>query len=81
MAKKIVKANIPEPQILLNQKILGEFVHAARTNNNLTVQDAAALCNISINTMNNIENAKADIKLSTVIKVCSMLGITIRIEA
>lgn len=81
MAKKIVKHSIPAPQKLKEPKILGEFIRAARTNSDLTIEDAAALCRVSIKTMTNLENAKADIKLSTVLKVCEALGVTLRIEA
>ncbi|TCK62324.1 helix-turn-helix domain-containing protein [Seleniivibrio woodruffii] len=81
MAKKIVKHNVPEPQKLKDQKILGDFIRAARTNSDMTLEDAAALCRVSIKTMTNLENAKADIKFSTVLKVCEALGVTLRIEA
>jgi len=81
MAKRIVKMEIPEAQQMNDAETLAKFIKAARTNNNLTVHDAAAICNVSVSTMTNLENAKADIKLSTVLKVCKMLGITLRIEA
>lgn len=81
MAKKIIKLDIPEPQELRDSKTLGDFIRAARTNSNLTIEDAAALCGVSLKTMANLENAKADIRLSTIFKVCASLGITLRIEA
>lgn len=81
MAKRIVKKEIPEAQQLVNAEILAQFIKAARTNSNLTIHDAAAICNVSVSTMTNLENAKADVKFSTVLKVCKMLGITLRIEA
>ena len=81
MAKKIVKHDVPIPQKLKDSKILGEFIRAARTNSDMTIEDAAALCKVSIKTMTNLENAKSDIKLSTVLKVCESLGVTLRIEA
>jgi transcriptional regulator with XRE-family HTH domain len=81
MARTITKEDIPESQTLTNAEVLGKFVRAARTNNNLTIHDAAALCNVSVDAMTNIEKAKGDIKLSTILKICKMLGITLRIEA
>ena len=81
MAKRIVKERIPEAQQLANADVLAKFIRAARTNSDLTVHDAAAICNVSVSTMTNLENAKADVKFSTVLKVCKMLGITLRIEA
>jgi len=81
MAKKIVKEAIPEPQELNNPETLGRFIRAARTNSDLTIHDAAALCGVSVSTMTNLENAQADVKLSSVLKVCKMLGIKLRIEA
>ncbi|PLX70375.1 MAG: XRE family transcriptional regulator [Denitrovibrio sp.] len=81
MAKRIIKEEIPEAQQLVDAEVLGKFIRAARTNSNLTIHDAAAICNVSVSTMTNLENAKADVKFSTVLKVCKMLGITLRIEA
>ncbi|MGE4466127.1 helix-turn-helix domain-containing protein [Sphaerochaeta sp.] len=81
MAKKIVKIEIPSAQQLSDAEVLAKFIRAARTNSNLTIHDAAAICNVSVSTMTNLENAKADVKLSTVLNVCEMLGIKLRIEA
>jgi len=81
MAKRIVKEDVPEAQQLVDAEILAQFIRAARTNSDLTIHDAAAICNVSVSTMTNLENAKADVKFSTVLKVCRMLGITLRIEA
>jgi len=81
MAKTIVKTEIPVSQQLSDAEVLAKFIRAARTNSNLTIHDAAAICNVSVSTMTNLENAKADVKFSTVLKVCKMLGITLRIEA
>ena len=81
MAKRIVKREIPEAQQLKDAEVLAQFITAARTNSDLTVHDAAAICNVSVSTMINLENAKADVKFSTVLKVCGMLGIILRIEA
>lgn len=81
MAKTIVKTEIPVSQQLSDAEVLAKFIRAARTNSNLTIHDAVAICNVSVSTMTNLENAKADVKFSTVLKVCKMLGITLRIEA
>ncbi len=81
MAKRIVKEEIPENQQLSDAEVLAKFIRAVRTNSNLTIHDAAAICNVSVSTMTNLENAKADVKFSTVLKVCKLLGITLRIEA
>ncbi|WP_022850822.1 helix-turn-helix domain-containing protein [Limisalsivibrio acetivorans] len=81
MAKVIVKEETPQPQKLTDATILGKFIRAARTNSSLTIHDTAAICGVSVSTMTKIENAKGDMKLSTVLKVCKMLGITLRIEA
>lgn len=81
MAKTIVKMEIPVSQQLSDAEVLAKFIRATRTNSNLTIHDTAAICNVSVSTMTNLENAKADVKFSTVLKVCRMLGITLRIEA
>lgn len=44
------------------------------------MHEAAAFCGIAVKTLAKIETAKSDVKLSSVLKVCLMLGIRLAVE-
>lgn len=81
MAKKVVSTPLPEPQELLDAAILGRFIRARRTQAGMGIHEAAAFCGVAVGTLNKIENASGDVRLSTVLNVCRMLGVTISIAA
>lgn len=81
MAKMIVPLPIPPSQELRDAVTLGEFVRACRTQAGLTIHDAAAFCGVATGTLEKIERAAGDSKLSSILTVCSMLGISITINA
>ena len=81
MAKKVVSTPLPEPQELLDAAILGRFVRARRTQAGMGIHEAAAFCGVAVGTLNKIENAGGDVRLSTVLNICRMLGVTINIAA
>lgn len=80
MPKAVVKLPIPEPQIMLAAKDLGLFVKAARTQDRLTLREAAALCGVTPGTIQKIEHGSGDVKLSTILAVCNALGVELRIR-
>ena len=45
------------------------------------IHEAASFCGVAVGTMSKIETASGDVRLSTVLNVCKMLGVTITIEA
>ena len=45
------------------------------------IHEAAAFCGVAVGTMTKIEKASGDVRLSTVLNVCRMLGVVISIEA
>lgn len=81
MSKTIMPIEIPEPQPLSDAKILGRFVRARRSQAGMGIHEAAAFCGVAVGTMTKIERASGDVRLSTVLNVCRMLGITISLEA
>lgn len=81
MAKRIVALPIPPTQKLYDAAHLGRFVRAARTSAGLTIEDGAAFCGVAKSTLEKIERATGDVRLSSILAVCSMLGIIITIGA
>ncbi len=47
----------------------------------MTIHEAAAFCGVAVGTMSKLETGNNDVKLSSILTVCTMLGITINIEA
>lgn len=80
MAKKIKPLPTPIPKGPLEAKDLGEFVRARRTQAGLGIHEAAAFCGVAVDTMTKIEKALGDVQLSSVLKVCRMLGIVLKVE-
>ncbi len=81
MSKTVTPIPVPDPQILIDAATLGRFVRARRTQAGMTIHEAAAFCGVAVGTMSKLETAGGDLKLSSILKVCSMLGITLNIEA
>ncbi|MBU0481721.1 MAG: helix-turn-helix domain-containing protein [Proteobacteria bacterium] len=64
----------------LEARLLGKFVRARRTQAGMGIHEAAAFCGVAVDTMTKIEKALGDVQLSSVLKVCRMLGIVIKVE-
>ena len=80
MAKKVVPLPLPPNRELSSAEMLGQFIRARRTQSGLSIHDAAAFCGIAVGTLDKIERATGDARLSSVLAACSMLGITISID-
>jgi len=81
MSKTVTPLPVPEPQLLIDAATLGKFVRARRTQAGMTIHEAAAFCGVAVGTLGKIETAGGDVKLSSILNICAMLGITISIEA
>jgi DNA-binding phage protein len=44
------------------------------------IHEAAAFCGVAVDTLSKIENAKGNVQLSSVLTVCRMLGISLKVE-
>ena len=81
MAKTVVATPIPAPQALHDAETLGKFVRAARTQSGMGIHEAAAFCGVAVSTMSKLERANGDVRLSSILQVCRMLGVTLTIAA
>lgn len=81
MSKTVIPLPVPLPQPLTDAATLGKFVRARRTQAGMTIHEAAAFCGVAVGTMSKLETASGDVKLSSILTVCSMLGINVTIEA
>lgn len=81
MSKTVIPLPVPEPQQLRDAATLGKFVRARRTQSGMSIHEAAAFCGVAVGTLGKIETAGGDVKLSSILNICAMLGITISIEA
>jgi len=81
MAKgKKVKAVIePSFEEALTTESIGLFIKARRTQQKLSTNDAAMLCGISANTLNNIENGIEGMRVSSVLSIMNALGIKLQV--
>lgn len=80
MVKRVKPLPTPTQKGPLNAKVLGQFVRARRTQSGMGIHESAAFCGIAVDTLTRIETAKGDVKLSSILKVCQMLGISLTIE-
>jgi transcriptional regulator with XRE-family HTH domain len=80
MAKRVKSIPTPKQDGYLTKELLGEFIRAKRTQEGLKMHDVAMLCGISIDTLTNIETAKANVRLDLILKVAQMLGVKLKVE-
>jgi len=77
--KKIIRIAVPDLKLPLTAELLGKAIKARRTQSNLRLEDAAALCGVAKQTLMNIEHGKKGSQLGSILQVCSALGIKLSI--
>lgn len=80
MAKKVKGIPTPKENGPLTADLLGKFVKARRTQSGLRLEDAALLCGVSKDTLSKIENARDGVRFESVLQVCKMLGVELRVK-
>jgi transcriptional regulator with XRE-family HTH domain len=80
MAGKVKPLPTPIQKGVLDAKDLGRFVRARRTQAGMGIHEAAAFCGVAVDTLSKIEKALGDVQLSSVLKVCRMLGINLKVD-
>lgn len=79
MSKNITKLATPNLNQPLNGKLLGQAIKARRTQSNLRLEDAAALCGVAKQTFMLIEHGKESCQLDSILQICAGLGIKLAI--
>lgn len=80
MAKLIKPLPTPDLKQDLTSELLGQAIRARRTQSQLRLEDAAALCNVAKQTLQDIERGSGKNKFETALQICHGLGIKLRIE-
>jgi transcriptional regulator with XRE-family HTH domain len=80
MAKQIKKQKTPNLQQPITVELLGAVIKARRTQSNLRLEDAAALCGVAKETFMKIEHGQSNCQLASVLQICSGLGINLYIK-
>jgi transcriptional regulator with XRE-family HTH domain len=79
MPKTVKPLKTPEPQKTLTEQLLGENVRARRTQLGLTIEDAAAFCGLTKDTLMNLEHGNGKIQLASALQICKGLGMQLQI--
>jgi len=77
--KKIKVIDTPDLSQNLTPELLGQAIKARRTQSNLRLEDAAALCGVAKQTLMKIEHGQQSCKFNNVLQICSALGIKLHI--
>lgn len=80
MAKKIKKLVTPDLNQPFTAELIGQAIKARRTQSDLRLEDTAALCGVAKDTLMKIERGHATCQLSSVLQICSGLGIHLAIK-
>jgi transcriptional regulator with XRE-family HTH domain len=75
MTKQIKMLVTPDLNQNLTPELLGQAIRARRTQSYLRLEDAAALCGVAKQTLQDIELGQGKSQLNTILQICSGLGI------
>jgi DNA-binding XRE family transcriptional regulator len=77
--KKIKKMMNPGLDQIMSADLLGQAIKAKRTQSQLRLEDAAALCGVAKQTFMKIEHGQPTCQLKSVLQICAALGIKLYI--
>ncbi len=79
--KQVKPLPTPELNQALSLYLIGKVVKARRTQQGLDTKTAAMLCDVSVVTLSKIENAAKGVRMDSILKVMTALGIKMGIES
>lgn len=79
MPKKLKALPTPDLTQNVTVELLGQAIRARRTQSHLRLEDAAALCGVAKQTLQDIEHGQGTSQMSTLLQICSGLGIKLSI--
>lgn len=77
--KQIKVLSSPDLSQVLSLELIGQAIKARRTQQKLDRKTAAMLCDVSVVTLGKIENASQGIRMESVLKVMTALGIKMQL--
>lgn len=83
MSKGKQVKSLPTPDLNqpLSLELVGKAIKARRTQQRLDTKTAAMLCDVSVVTLSKIENAAKGVRMDSILKVMTALGIKMSIES
>lgn len=77
MSKKVTVVATPDLEASISPALIGNAIRAKRTQSQLRLEDAAALCGVAKQTLMNVEHGHRNTQISTVLQICASLGVKI----
>lgn len=77
MARKIAPQPLPESPVIETLKEFGAHVRSMRTQMQIRIDDAAALCGVSVQLLSDLENGRRSVGLDKALKVARQLGLSL----
>jgi len=83
MSKGKQVKSLPTPDLnqVLSLELVGQTIKARRTQQGLDMKTAAMLCDVSVVTLSKVENAAKGVRMDSILKVMTALGIKMSIAS
>jgi len=83
MSKGKQVKSLPTPDLnqSLSLELVGKAIKARRTQQGLDMKTAAMLCDVSVVTLSKVENAAKGVRMESILKIMTALGIKMSIES
>ncbi|HYD93823.1 MAG TPA: helix-turn-helix transcriptional regulator [Noviherbaspirillum sp.] len=75
--KRVVKIPFPTDPLVAGPETLGKAVRSSRTEQGLTIEEAAMTIGVAKQTLSDIEAGKSTVSLGIVLKVATELGVSL----
>lgn len=75
--KRVVKVPFPSDPFIVDPQALGKAVRACRTEQGLTIEEAAMTIGVAKQTLSDVEAGKSTVSLGIVLKVATELGVSL----
>jgi len=77
MARTITQHPFPESPVVDSIEAFGTFIRSLRTQQQLRIDDAAALCGVSVQLLSDLENGNRSVGLDKALAVAQQLGLSL----
>jgi len=77
MTRTITKHPFPESPVIDSIEAFGAFVRSLRTQQQLRIDDAAALCRVSVQLLSDLENGKRSVGLGKALAIAQQMGLSL----